>query len=85
MITRYLLSTKWRKKIVSEWRDGTLHKGWSDWIYTHIIDWNPTSYLLREINNEKEQHVLLNSHQLTNQEYELLSADMRFEDFTRDD
>lgn len=71
--------------MIAERGDGSKHPCWSEWTYIHIIDWNPAQYLLREIQNDKEQHVILNTHQLTDQEYEQLTADMRFEDFTRDD
>ena len=80
MITRYLLSIKWRKKAIAK-IPGINDGGW---VYAHVIDNSPVDYLLKNDSFE-EQHVIINSHKLTDAEYERISAIARVEDYTRDD
>lgn len=73
METKYLLTVMWR------------HKG-NGWNYLNCIHWSPTKYLLENWDGQMEyEHVILNSYQLSDDEYAELRDEITIEDFTRDE
>jgi hypothetical protein len=87
METRYLLTVMWRR--LCEARIycivGSLPtKKWGEWQYLTCIHYSPTQYLLENWDGQMEvEHVILNSHQISEAEYALLRDETTIEDFTR--
>lgn len=93
MITRYLLTVMWRRKLPNvqgkprpfSTITPPLITVVNEWQYQHCIHWNPVTYLLEHLESENEEHIILNGHKLTEEEYEHISTTMTVEDYTRDD
>lgn len=79
METRYLLTVMWRYQ-------KNYHQHMGGWQYQTCIHYSPTKYMLENWDGQMEvEHVILNSHQITEEEYALLQAETTIEDFTRDE
>jgi hypothetical protein len=92
MITRYLLTVKMSFREYQRSVDRHEAKGMiilpDGHFYQHVIHWNLATFFLWLKDTQDgldREYVILNSHKLTDEEYEHISTTMTVEDYTRDD